>query len=343
MKTILSLSYIFTEIQHNYPDERVLLIADQFEELYTLCIEEEISRNFLEVLLSCFPSSNSKQSSSNVLVTTMRADFLVKALSYRPFADRLQETDIKLGPMSREELTEVIEQPVKKLGFKFEVGLAERILNDVEDEPGNLPLLEFALTKLWEKQAGKQLTHDAYEAIGQVKRALAKYAKDKYDKLTSKEQEQAQRIFVQLVYPGEGNKHTRRRANRAELGEDNWHLVTCNEGLADSRLVVTSVDDAKQETVEIVHEALIQNWDDLQKWIENDRKFRTWQEGLRFAIRQWQQSGKDKGALLRGRQLFEAKDWLQRRRIDLEAEREYIEVSVEERNVEIQRELKRTT
>ncbi|NET07704.1 MAG: hypothetical protein F6K16_23970, partial [Symploca sp. SIO2B6] len=171
---------------------------------------------------------------------------------------------------------------------------------------------------------------------------LAKYAKDKYDKLTSEEQEQAQRIFVQLVYPDQGNKHTRRRANRAELGEDNWHLVTCNEGLADSRLVVTSVDDVKQETVEIVHEALIQNWDDLQKWIENDRKFRTWQEGLRFAIRQWQQSGKDQGALLRGRQLFEAEDWLQRRRTDLEAEREYIEVSVEERNVQIQRELKWT-
>ncbi len=79
----------------------------------------------------------------------MRADFLGNALSYRPFADVLRNADIKLGEMSRGELTEVIEKPAEKLGVTFEAGLVERILNDVENEPGNLPLLEFALTELW--------------------------------------------------------------------------------------------------------------------------------------------------------------------------------------------------
>ena len=271
-KTI-PLSDVFAKIQQNHFNHRILLIADQFEEIYTQCSAQKVRRHFLDCLLTSFQSSNSGASSSNVLVTTMRADFLPDALSYRLFADMLQNADIKLGAMSREELKEVIEKPAKKLGVTFEAGLGERILNDVEDEhdvdkQGNLPLLEFALTKLWEKRTGKQLTHDAYEAIGQVKGALANHADDWYKKLKPEEErEQARRIFIQLVRPGEGTEDTRRRANRAELGEENWNLVIRKDGLADNRLVVTSRNDTEQKTVEVVHEALIQNWDKLREWM----------------------------------------------------------------------------
>ncbi|MDJ0707927.1 MAG: hypothetical protein QNJ46_32025, partial [Leptolyngbyaceae cyanobacterium MO_188.B28] len=185
----IPLTDVFAQIHQNYPTDRVLLIADQFEEIYTLCADQTIRRNFLDTLLASFKSS-SGTSSSTVLVATMRADFLANALSYRPFADMLQNADIKLGAMSQEELTEVIEKPAQKLGVTFEAGLVGRIINDVKDEPGNLPLLEFALTELWKKRTGKQLTHDAYEAIGQVKGALADYADVKYKNLTTEEKEQ---------------------------------------------------------------------------------------------------------------------------------------------------------
>lgn len=333
----ISLADVVAQIQQNYPSERVLLIADQFEELYTLCPDETIRRNFLDKLTT-FPFERVGM----VLVLTMRADFLGNALSYRPFADVLQNTDLKLGPMNREELTEVIEKPAQKLGVTLEAGLVKRILDDVESEPGNLPLLEFALTELWQRRQGKELTHLAYTEIGEVQGALARHANEEYDKLSEAQREQMRRIFIQLVRPGEGTEDTRRLATKAELGAVNWALV---KQLADARLVVTSrSEEAQVETVEVVHEALIRNWGELRGWMDTDRVFRAWQERLRAGMYQWQQiengdvTGWDESRLLRGTALAEAEEKLKQRPEDLsEGELFYIQVSVKLRDKEQRR------
>ncbi|GEA25616.1 protein TolB [Microcystis aeruginosa NIES-4325] len=321
----IPLADVFAQIKHNYPSERVLLIADQFEELYTLCPDETIRRNFLDKLTT-FPFERV----GVVLVLTMRADFLGNALSYRPFADVLQNTDLKLGPMNREELTEVIEKPAQKLGVTFEAGLVERILDDVESEPGNLPLLEFALTELWQRRQGKELTHLAYTEIGQVQGALARHANEEYDKLSEAQREQMRRIFIQLVRPGEGTEDTRRLATKAELGAVNWALV---KQLADARLVVTSrSEEAQVETVEVVHEALIRNWGELRGWMDTDRVFRAWQERLRGAMGQWQKTQGDEGSWLRGAALAEAEEQLKKRPEDIsQSEQDFIRQSLQER------------
>lgn len=333
----IPLADVVAQIQQNYPSERVLVIADQFEELYTLCPDETIRRNFLDKLTT-FPFERVGM----VLVLTMRADFLGNALSYRPFADVLQNTDLKLGPMNREELTEIIEKPAQKLEVTFEAGLVERILDDVESEPGNLPLLEFALTELWQRRQGKQLTHLAYTEIGQVQGALARHANEEYHKLSEAQREQMRRIFIQLVRPGEGREDTRRLATKAELGEVSWALV---KQLADARLVVTSrSEEAQVETVEVVHEALIRNWGELRGWMDTDRVFRAWQERLRAGMYQWQQiengdvTGWDESRLLRGTALAEAEEKLKQRPEDLsEGELFYIQVSVKLRDKEQRR------
>ncbi|MDB9385992.1 nSTAND1 domain-containing NTPase [Microcystis aeruginosa] len=333
----IPLADVFAQIKHNYPSERVLLIADQFEELYTLCPDETIRRNFLDKLTT-FPFERVGM----VLVLTMRADFLGNALSYRPFADVLQNTDLKLGPMNREELTEVIEKPAQKLGVTLEAGLVKRILDDVESEPGNLPLLEFALTELWQRRQGKELTHLAYTEIGEVQGALARHANEEYDKLSEAQRKEVRRIFIQLVRPGEGTEDTRRLATKAELGAVNWALV---KQLADARLVVTSrSEEAQVETVEVVHEALIRNWGELRGWMDTDRVFRAWQERLRAGMYQWQQiengdvTGWDESRLLRGTALAEAEEKLKQRPEDLsEGELFYIQVSVKLRDKEQRR------
>jgi hypothetical protein len=250
---------VFTQIQQQLPQNRMLLIADQFEELYTLC-DEEIQRSFLDTLLAGFLANSP---SSPVLVATMRADFLGNALSYPPFADMLRSADIKIRSMNRQELLEVIEKPAQDLEIYFEQGLVERILDEVDNRPGNLPLLEFALTELWRKRNGKYLTHENYTAIGEIQGVLAKYADAEYDKFqTEKERQQIRRIFIQLVRPGEGTEDTKRVATQDNLGETTWDMVT---KLANSRLVVTSQNMDGQNTVEIVHEALIHNWGTLQE------------------------------------------------------------------------------
>ena len=324
----LALRDVVTRILEKKGGERLLLVVDQFEELYTLCRDARERLLFLDSLLEAV-----ERTPDFTLVLTLRADFLGQALSYRPFGDALQYADLKLSPMNREELQAAVEQPATMLGVTIESGLTERIIDAVSAQAGDLPLLEFALTTLWAKQRDAQLTHAAYEEIGGVEAALSRYAEEAYGRLNEEEKERARRIFIQLVRPGEGTEDTRRLATRTEVGEENWDLVT---RLADARLVVSSRDEGTgEETVEIVHEALIGGWERLRQWIEVDRSFRTWQERLRASLRQWEASGEDEGALLRGVPLAEAEGWLQSRPVELSPnERVFIQLSLELRDRE---------
>jgi WD40 repeat protein/DNA-binding SARP family transcriptional activator len=310
-------------LQGSSQAQRLLLVADQFEELYTLYPERETRRRFLDELLAAIEATNALPEPRFVLLLAMRADFMGRALAHRPFADALQDACVMLGPMNREELRAAVEKPTRVQGAAFEAGLVERILDDVGEEPGNLPLLEFALTLLWERQSYGWLTHAAYEEIGKVAGALARHADEAFCELDADMQDQARQVFVQLVRPGEGTEDTRRLATRAEVRKENWGLV---QHLADKRLVVTGRDAAGIETVELVHEALIQGWGQLQDWMKADRAFRTWQERLRAALRQWQETGQDKGAMLRGAPLAEAEGWLGERGDELsDAEKAFVE------------------
>ena len=208
---------------------------------------------FVDELLACVET----ESSSLVILIALRADFMGQALAHRPFADTLQEASLLMGPMTREELRLAIEKPAELQGAAFEPGLVERILDDVGEKPGNLPLLEFTLTQLWERQTDGWLTHHDYEAMGGVEGALAAYADQVYADLQEEQREQARHALVQLVQPGEGTEDTRRIATREELGEESWQLI---QHLADRRLVVTGRDAQERETAEVVHEALIRKW-----------------------------------------------------------------------------------
>jgi WD40 repeat protein/tRNA A-37 threonylcarbamoyl transferase component Bud32/energy-coupling factor transporter ATP-binding protein EcfA2 len=284
---------------------RVLVFADQFEELYTLA-EADDRDQLLDQLLRAVAGGGGQDRRLTVLVT-LRADFLGHAISHRALADALQHSDLKLGPMNRDELRAVIAKPANRTGATLEHGLTERMLDAVGEEPGDLPLLEFALTQLWEWREGALLTHEAYDRMGGVEQALARYADDVFEGLSPAEQEAAHTVLVQLVQPGEGTAHTRRIATRAEVGEANWALVG---RLATARLVVTGRPEADgEETVELVHEALITRWGRMREWMEADHAFRAWQERLRAAMRQWEASGRDEGALLRGGPLMEAREW----------------------------------
>jgi hypothetical protein len=149
--------------------------------------------------------------------------------------------------MTREKLERAVEAPVQKVMLTFESGLVERILNNVGEEPGNLPLLEFALTELWEERHGGQLLHATYEAMGEVQGAIARRAEEAFEHLTLLEQDAARRVFMQLVRPGEQTEDTRRRATFAEVGETARPVV---QRLADTRLVVTGHDQTTHEETE---------------------------------------------------------------------------------------------
>jgi hypothetical protein len=143
--------------------KRLLLVIDQFEELYTLT-PENIRHSFLNTLLLAV-----KHAPKFTLVLTIRADFYGHALSYRPFCDALQGVVYNLGPMDKEELRNAIEKPAAKMKVELEEGLTSRIINDLGNQAGRLPLLEFALTQLWKKQknSGNNYSQSSFKGNSQ--------------------------------------------------------------------------------------------------------------------------------------------------------------------------------
>ncbi|HBK97236.1 MAG TPA: hypothetical protein DD001_07815 [Microcoleaceae bacterium UBA10368] len=311
---------------------RFLLFIDQFEEIYTY--PNQKSRQFLDCLLDAVQNFSAFR-----LVITLRVDFLNQAIKYDPFREQLDKWKPEfIGGMVRTELQAAIEEPAKKRNVYLEAGLTEHILNEVGEEQGNLPLLEFALTELWKQQENGLLTRLKYDEIGGVEKALCRHAEGVYDALKEGDKERTKQIFMKLVSPGEGTEYTRQLATRAEVEEENWDLVT---HLATARLVVSNRNETTEiETVEIVHEALIKAWPDLIQWIEENDAFLRWKKRLKVAFLEWERNENKEGYLLQGAPLGEAEGYLLQRLEDVsKAERVFINLSLEQEKTRQQREL----
>ncbi|GJD19179.1 WD-40 repeat-containing protein [Rivularia sp. IAM M-261] len=316
--------------------KRLVLICDQFEELYTLTPEIE-QQSFLKALYFAV-----KDTPNFTLVLTLRADFLGIVLNSSMTKALQQYTPLFLAPMESQELRDAIEKPAALMKVELQSGLTDKLIHDIgnhcNSSGGRLPLLEFALTQLWTQQENFELTHQAYQEIGGLEKALAKYADMVLDELqlgNIENRNKTEKIFIQLVSPGSGIEDTRRVATRTEVGFKNWDLV---QELATKRLLVTGRDETSGvETVEIVHEALIREWGTFRKWIENNREFRVWQERLKQDARSWEQNHKNPNSLLHGTPLSVAEDWYKQRIDELtRTEQDYITASVRRRNKEQQ-------
>jgi hypothetical protein len=187
-------------LQKQKGTDRLLLFVDQWEELYTLCCpDDETRRTFIVQLLEAAAAGPVR------VVLTMRGDFFGRALADRALSDELQDAVVTIGPMTRGELAETIVKPAEAVGLAFEAGLAETILDDVGDEPGSLPLLEFLLEALWKERRGGLLPYDAYHRLGRVPGAIAHRADEVFERgLSEAERQAAQRLLIRMVRPARG-------------------------------------------------------------------------------------------------------------------------------------------
>ena len=314
--------------------ERLVLVVDQFEELFTLCRDEGARRAFMDNLLY----ASGVAGGQTIVVLTMRADFYPRCLTYPDLAARLESGQVAVTPMTEEELYQAIELPAQKVGLAFEKGLVDAILDDVLGEPGALPLLQYALLELWQRREGRRLTFRAYHDIGGVEGAIARRAEEIYAGFTSQEQGLMRRVMMRLVQPGIGTEDTRRRATLAELSplktsevsEDFGSLERVVKALADARLVTTGRDPASgQVMVEVAHEALIRGWPRLQGWLDEDRAALLIHRRLTEAAQEWERLGRDEGALLRGARLAEAEEWAEKHGQEMNPlEQEFLEASL---------------
>ncbi len=277
--------------------DRLLLVIDQWEELYTYAKDEEaekVSARFVDELLT------TTETAPLTVVLTLRADFYGEALAHRGLSDQLQAAQVNLGPMTREELERAVTAPAEKVGLSFDPGLVDRLLDDVGEEPGNLPLLEYALKELWSARRGSHLLYKAYKSMRGVKGAIAQRAESVYKTLDSRQKKTAERVFTRLVRPGEESGDARRRAVLNEFDEVGRTMVRTLAG-PKARLLITSRDTGtNQETVEVAHEALIREWGRLRPWVDKVRKQLRDQALMEDLARTWKEHG---SGLASGRQL----------------------------------------
>ena len=330
-------------------DQHVLLVIDQFEELFTHSTETQQEKRegeapaeprasdsnqtqFVELLAAVAKSQFDRLR----IVITLRADFFDRCLSVPTLKSLIENRTLLLGKLSDGALRSVIERPANQVGAYFEKGLVARILKDVENQNGSLPLLQHALKELWEKRRFGFLTDDAYDETGGVEGALKKRANATLQNLSEEQREFAKNVFLRLTTLGEGVSDTRRRVRKTELYPEKADRHVIDEvlkGLSSqaNRLIVTNDDG----TVEVTHEALIQRWDTLTKWLNENRDDKRLHDLLRDAANLWNdpQHSRDRSYLWEGGRLDLAEKFDQTRPNMLTAlEREFLGASVAKRD-----------
>ncbi|MFE7268016.1 AAA family ATPase [Streptomyces sp. NPDC057592] len=277
-----------------------VLFIDQLEEY--AAADPEAARKLLGLLTSL---AGRNGTSALRVVATARPDSL-GVLVTSGTSDVFSEAVQFLAPLAADGLNQAVTGPVDAVaGLWFEPGLPERIVADAGDEPGRMPLVQFALTELWNRRTRSMLTHAAYDDLGGVAGALVGYADNRYAELDVRQQVLAKRLFVQLARPREGGSFSRRPTRSADLAPE---LLAVARQLAPGKLLVLSRGPSGEgeEIVDLAHEALTRLWPHLRQWLEESRDFRQWQEQLRADLCRWQSQGSEPSRLLSGADLTEA-------------------------------------
>ena len=281
----------------------VVLVVDQFEELFTLCQDPFEREAFAENIIAATDAGLSTR-----VVIALRADFYAQCAQYPTLREAVAQHQEYVGALGASELRQAIEGPAAHGNWEIESGLVELLLRDVGDEPGSLPLLSHALHETWLRRRGRRMTLAGYTAAGGVQGAIAQTAESVFaDRLTVDQRAIARRVFLALTELGEGTQDTRRRATLDELvrSPDEDSEVRAVLGvLADARLVTLG-----NSTAEVAHEALIREWTRLREWLAEERASLRLQRQLDAAAREWQRLGGDADSLYRGARLTQAVEW----------------------------------
>ena len=311
----------------------LVLVIDQFEEVFTLVADEAERALFLSSLVTAVLDERSRVR----VIITLRADFTDRPLRYVDFGELLQRRSEFVLPLTPDELERAIIGPARRVGLRLESGLVSTMIREVGDQPGTLPLLQYALTELYEKREGRTLTKAAYEAIGGVLAALGRRAEEVYRGLNEAQQALARQVFLRLVTLGEGVEDTRRRVLRSELESIGDRLPTINaviDVFGQHRLFTFDRDPVTRgPTVEVAHEALLREWPRLREWLNESRSDVRLQRLLAEAAAQWNAAQRDASYLLIGSHLEQFEGWAASTSIALtQDERVYLDASLAERD-----------
>ncbi len=313
-------------------DESLLLVIDQFEELFRYKDLEPVTaetrrhreqaaadaREFVQVLLAA-----SRHQPPVYVVLTMRSDYLGDCAEFRDLPEALNESQYLIPRLSREHRKQAIECPLGAAGIS--PVLVQRMLNDAGDEPDQLPILQHALMRTWshwrrsDPDQKRTIQLQDYEAIGGFTDAIDQHANEL---LRHTRRDFTVAIFKRLTARGRHHQDRRDPAPLSEL----WEL--CGARTEQDRADVTAVVDhfrgpeatfllprdgaLRPETyIDIAHESLIRQWKTLRdRWLPEETESAKTFINLVGRARNWKSRG---GSLLMGVDLADAKLWSEQR------------------------------
>ncbi|WP_406212137.1 hypothetical protein [Streptomyces canus] len=293
------------------PSVGLVVVVDQFEEVFTACGDETERQWFIDVL-----DRLAQPTGGAVVVLGVRADFYAACTAHWQLRAALRAGPVLLEPMTEGELKEAIRRPAANVGLDVEDGLVEVLLADLgavggpvgTSTTGRLPLLAHALRATWQQRHGHTLTVDGYRVTGGIQGAIATTANRLYDTLPPHFREAARWVFLRLVIVGRDADDSRRRVRYDELlrhAPDREAAAGVLDDFTRGRLLTRDRDD----TVVMTHEVLIRAWPRLRDWIEHDRNGNLVRQDLEEAAGLWEQAGREAAALYRGNRLEAALAW----------------------------------
>jgi WD40 repeat protein/DNA-binding SARP family transcriptional activator/type II secretory pathway predicted ATPase ExeA len=317
-------------VEHLSPDGgELLLVIDQFEELFVV-VGEEARDTFIDSLVSAITGADSRLR----VVVTLRADFFDRPLRHATLGRLLTSHTIVVPPPTPAEVAVAITGPAERAGAEVEPALVAQVVGEIADRPGALPLLQYALTEMYDRESG--LTLDSYRAVDGLAGALTGRAEQVLSDLAPPARAAARQLFLRLVAVGEGSGDVRRRLHRSDLVALTRDTAAMEQAIAAfgaARLLTFDRDpETRAPTVEVAHEALLTQWTRLRTWITATRDDLVVERRLAAATGEWLSAGRDPSFLASGHRLDRFSELASTAAVAITtAERAYVDASQAER------------
>ena len=294
---------------------RLLLIIDQFEQLFTQCSDDEQRQAFITALHAAASPSGPGRAPAAMIVLAVRADFEARCAEYQQLADPIRDRFL-LTSMTGRQLRMAITEPAKNAGSSVDADLAEVLLREISSQQrspdatsrpgaifgaGVLPLLSHALDQAWRNRAGDVLTLADYERVGGIERAIADSAQRAFNGLSRAQQAVARQVFTRLTATSSDGVDTADRVARAELTEGRSRAAAGDveavlEAFAAARLLTLAAG-----TVDISHEVLLTAWPLLRDtWLTETHSDRIIRTRLHDAAADWERHSHNPSYLYSG-------------------------------------------
>ncbi|MGK7923064.1 MAG: caspase family protein [Trichodesmium sp.] len=313
----------FKQVLQNTQVSRIVMVIDQFEEVFTLCSDRIERELFFECLMGGIERNDRLNSHATtfLLIITMGAEFLSKCFEkeYSGLAKQIQSHLVTITPMTRLELQEAIAEPAKQVGIEIHPELVEQIVTHTENN-GSLPLLQYTLTELWRQQRNNQFTLNQYINLGGVKGCLEKQAYAIYHSFSARERQVAKQIFLKLIHINEDTVASCKQVLKTDLITPQQSLAVVSKvlkKLGKARLIITTKISNYQNSnqtvtvIELAHNTIINYWSQLSFWVESNREAIKQKPDIEADAQRWLKKDKSNKYLLTGRKLNLAENLLE--------------------------------